>query len=140
MYRRHSFARRYTRADLELLATVDEAQENLSGPATRRILERECRHYGKVEYERLASISVAPVYNLRRQPRYRERRLRYNKTRPTPVAIGDERIFPPPPSLHSFRLIQRLEKTTATIFRGGLRDCARDCPKVAFRGSFAVLI
>jgi transposase len=40
-YRRHRFPQRYTRADLELLATVDEAHENLSGPATRRILERQ---------------------------------------------------------------------------------------------------
>ena len=40
-YRRHRFPQRYTRADIELLATVDAAHENLSGPATRRILERE---------------------------------------------------------------------------------------------------
>jgi hypothetical protein len=43
-YRRHGFPQRYTRADIELLATVDEAHENLTGPATRRILERECCH------------------------------------------------------------------------------------------------
>ena len=30
VYRRHRFPQRYTRADLELLATVDEAHENLS--------------------------------------------------------------------------------------------------------------
>ena len=91
VYRRHRFAQRYTRADVELLATVDEAHENLSGPATRRILEREYRQYGKPEYERLAAISVAHLYNLRRQPRYRERRLHYTKTRPTAVAIGERR-------------------------------------------------
>src|SRR3954452_17377473 len=33
-YRRHRFSQRYTRADIELLATVDEAHETLSGPAT----------------------------------------------------------------------------------------------------------
>src|SRR5260370_16862158 len=49
-YRRHRFPQRYTRADLELLARVDEAHENLSGPATRRILEREYRQYGKSEH------------------------------------------------------------------------------------------
>ena len=43
-YRRHRFAQRYTRADLELLAAVDEAHDTLSGPATRRILEREYQH------------------------------------------------------------------------------------------------
>jgi transposase len=72
-YQRHHFPRRYTRTDLELLATVDEAHESLSGRATRRILEREYRQYGKPEYERLASISH--LYNLRQHPRYRERRL-----------------------------------------------------------------
>jgi hypothetical protein len=40
-YRRHRFASRFTRADLELLARVDEAHETLSGPATGKILERE---------------------------------------------------------------------------------------------------
>lgn len=89
--RRHRFPRRYTRADVELLAAVDEAHESLSGPATRRILEREYRHYGKPEYERLATISVAHLYNLRQQPRYRERRLSYTKTKPAAVSIGERR-------------------------------------------------
>jgi len=90
-YRRHCFAQRYTRADVELLASVDEAHETLSGPATRRILEREYQEYGKPEYERLAVISVAHLYNLRKQRRYRECRLSYTKTRPTPVSIGERR-------------------------------------------------
>jgi len=38
-YRRHRLPQRYTRADIELLALVDEAHETLSGPATRRILD-----------------------------------------------------------------------------------------------------
>ena len=91
VYRRHRFAQRYTRADIELLAAVDEAHGTLSGPATRRILEREYQQYGKAEYQRLATISVAHLYNLRRQQRYRERRLTYHKTRPTAVAIGERR-------------------------------------------------
>jgi transposase InsO family protein len=90
-YRRHRFPQRYTRADIELLATVDEAHESLSGPATRRILQREYQDYGKPEYQRLASLSVAHLYNLRRQQRYRERRLNYTKTRPTAVSIGERR-------------------------------------------------
>jgi transposase InsO family protein len=90
-YQRHRFAARYTRADVELLAAVDEAHDTLSGPATKRILEREYRDYGKAEYERLAGISSAHLYNLRQQSRYRERRLHYTKTRPTPVAIGERR-------------------------------------------------
>jgi len=91
VYRRHRFPQRYTRADVELLAGVDEAHETLSGPATRRVLEREYQHYGKAEYQRLASISVAHLYNLRQQPRYRERRLHYVTTKPTAVTIGERR-------------------------------------------------
>jgi transposase InsO family protein len=94
-YRRHRFPQRYTAADIELLAAVDEAHETLSGPATRRILEREYQTYGKREYARLATISVAHLYNLRRQPRYRERRLSYTKTRPTAVSIGERRCPDP---------------------------------------------
>lgn len=93
--RRHRFPQRYTRADIELLAAVDEAHESLSGPATRRILEREYRVYGKPEYERLAAISVAHLYNLRQHPRYRERRLTYTQTRPTAVRIGERRCPQP---------------------------------------------
>ena len=51
-YRRHRFARKYTPADVELLAAVDEAHETLSGPATRKILEREYQQYQQREYER----------------------------------------------------------------------------------------
>ena len=91
IYRRSSFPQRYTRADIELLASVDEARETLSGPATRRILEREVQVYGKQEYARLAGISVAHLYNLRKSQRYRERRLNYIKTRPTAVSIGERR-------------------------------------------------
>jgi len=40
-YQRHSFQARYTAEDIALLAEVDRVHERLSGPATRRILERE---------------------------------------------------------------------------------------------------
>jgi transposase InsO family protein len=90
-YRRHRFAARYTMADVELLASVDEAHETLSGPATRRILEREYQQYGKQEYARLASISVSHIYNLRRERGYRQRRLNYVKTKPTGVTIAERR-------------------------------------------------
>ena len=91
IYRRSCFPQRYTRVDIELLASVDEAHETLSGPATRRILEREVQLYGKQEYARLAGISVAHLYNLRKSQRYRERRLNYVTTRPTTVSIGERR-------------------------------------------------
>lgn len=88
---RHRFPQRYTQADIELLAAVDEAHETLSGPATRHILQREYQVYGKARFQRLATISVAHLYNLRKQQRYRERRLHYSKTKPATVAIGERR-------------------------------------------------
>jgi len=91
VYRRGRFAERYTPADVELLAAVDQAHGTLSGPATRRILEREHLLYKRAEYARLAGISVAHLYNLRHHQRYRERHLNYAKTRPTAIAIGERR-------------------------------------------------
>src|ERR1022692_2347155 len=91
VYRRRRFTQLYTRADIELLASVDEAHESLSGPATRRILERELEVYKRPEYARLATISVAHLYNLRHHQGYRERFLNYTKTRPTAVSIGERR-------------------------------------------------
>ena len=90
-YRRHRFARKYTPADVELLAVVDEAHETLSGPATRKILQREYQQYKQNEYERLAGISVAHIYRPRQCRGYRPRRLRFTKTRPTAVSIGERR-------------------------------------------------
>jgi len=60
VYRRHCFPQRYSRTDIELLALVDEAHETLSGPATRRILEREVEVYDKQEYAR-ASVTASGV-------------------------------------------------------------------------------
>ena len=116
-YRRHRFPQRYTRADIELLATVDAAHENLSGPATRRILEREYRQYGKPEYERLSTISVAHLYNLRQQPRYRERRLSYTRTRPTTVAIG-ERHCPDPQGQPGYLRVDTVHQGDAPAGKG----------------------
>jgi hypothetical protein len=90
-YRRHRFTRKYTPTDVALLAAVDEAHETLSGPATRKILEREFHHYQQREYKRLAGISVAQIYRLRRRSAYRQRRLHFTKTRPTPLSIGERR-------------------------------------------------
>jgi transposase InsO family protein len=90
-YRRNQFAKHYTGSDIELLAEVDEAHETLSGPATRKILEREFKHYGEQRYQRLAGISAAHIYNLRKSRVYREKRVRYQKTRPVQIAIGERR-------------------------------------------------
>jgi transposase InsO family protein len=91
VYQRARFATRYTTADVDLLAYVDKAHGNLSGPATRRILEREYTEYGQAAYQRLAAISVAHLYRLRSSEGYRKRNASYQPTKPTPVPIGERR-------------------------------------------------
>src|SRR5579863_6000200 len=54
VYRRWCFPEGFARADIALLIAVDEAHETLSGPATRRVLERKVQVYGKPEYAQLA--------------------------------------------------------------------------------------
>src|SRR5437870_9984439 len=44
---RPSFPRRYTAADIALLAGVDAAHEDLSGPAVRRVVKREHEVFGR---------------------------------------------------------------------------------------------
>jgi transposase InsO family protein len=90
-YRRRRFPRRYTREDIELLAEVDEAHEVLSGPATQKILQRAYYDFQEPKYQRLAEVSVAHLYRLRKSRTYRQRRVVYQATRPTKVAIGERR-------------------------------------------------
>lgn len=91
VYQRTKFATIYTMADVTLLAYVDKAHGNLSGPATCRILEREYTEYGQAAYQRLASISVAHLYRLRNSEGYRKRNTSYQPTRPTLIPIGERR-------------------------------------------------
>jgi transposase InsO family protein len=90
-YQRHRFAARYTAADIGLLAYVDRMHAGLSGPATKRILEREYSEYGQAVFQRLAGISVAQIYRFRKTAVYRKRNSTYQPTRPTPVSIGQRR-------------------------------------------------
>lgn len=94
-YRRHQFPRRYTSADIALLARTDELHDCLSGPATKRILEREWAVYGHSDFENISRISVAHLYNLRRSQLYRSINKRYTKTKPAVVKIA-ERARPYP--------------------------------------------
>lgn len=91
VYQRSKFPARYSATDVNLLAYVDQAHGNLSGPATRRILEREFTEYGQSAYQRLANISVAHLYRLRNSEAYRKHNTSYQPTRPTPIPIGQRR-------------------------------------------------
>ena len=68
------------------------AHETLSGPATRRILQREFQEYGKAEFERLAAISNGHLYNLRRSCALPPAAPDTSKRRgPPAVSIGERR-------------------------------------------------
>jgi hypothetical protein len=71
----HGFTYRYTAADVPLLAEIDELQSTLSGPATHKLMERALLVFGDVHFERLASISVSRLYNLRGSKPYQNKRL-----------------------------------------------------------------
>lgn len=91
----HGFARRFTDADVAPLAATDTLHGTLSGPATRHLMQRALATYGDVRYARLATISTAHLYNLRRRTGYTERRREWTKTRPTQISTGERR--PPAP-------------------------------------------
>ena len=80
-------------AEVSLLAKTDELHGWLSGPATKRILERECEVYGHTQFEKISGISVAQIYNLRHGKRYRVKR--YIHTKPVVSRIG-KRARPEP--------------------------------------------
>lgn len=92
---RHGFRRRYTATDVAVLADVDALHSTLSGPATKKLMERAFQVFGDTRFERLAGISVSHLYNLRRGTPYQRTRRHWTKTRPTGVPIGQRRAPQP---------------------------------------------
>jgi len=92
---RTSFVRTYTSADVILLATTDTLHGTLSGLATKKLMERAWRLFADARYERLAAISVAHLYNLRKKTSYQRHRRAWTKTRPATIAIGERRAPAP---------------------------------------------
>jgi transposase InsO family protein len=88
---RNSFTATYTTADKELLAQTDNAHGRLSGPATKKILERQYGVYGEKRFIRLQAISAAHVYRLRQSRAYQQSAHTFSKTRSVQVAIGIRR-------------------------------------------------
>jgi len=92
---RIGFTRTYTDADVLLLAHTDTLHGTLSGPATKKLMERAFVVFGELRYERLATISVAHLYNLRKRTGYLRRRQVWAKTRPVSLPIGERRAPAP---------------------------------------------
>ncbi len=87
----HRFAKKYTSADIRLLAELDNWHDTLSGPATKKLCDRAYRCFGQLEYQNLSEISVAHLYNLRRSIPYTRQRWHYEKTKSKPSTIGVRR-------------------------------------------------
>lgn len=85
------FVARYTKEDIRLLAAMDERHETPCGPAVKKLCERAYRVFGQAEYERLATISVSHLYNLRQRTTYTRQRRHFDKTRPKVSSIGERR-------------------------------------------------
>jgi transposase InsO family protein len=90
-----SYVRKFTPEDIVLLAELDSLHGTLSGPATRVLLARACHRFGETRYARLATISVAHLYNLRAKPLYQQQRVHYSKTQTRPSSIGARRAPAP---------------------------------------------
>lgn len=88
---RHRFHRAYTDADIRLLASMDERHGQPSGPVLKKLCERAYERDGQLEYQRLAGISVAHLYNLRQSKTYQRKRCTLTKTRPKKAPIGQRR-------------------------------------------------
>jgi hypothetical protein len=74
-----------------LLAEMDERHGTLSGPATKKLMERAFTIYGEERYGNLFRISVSHLYNLRGSKEYVAKRRHWTKTRSTKAPIGERR-------------------------------------------------
>ena len=98
---RPDFPRLYQPGDIALLAAMDAAHQDLSGPAIRHLLARAHQVYGQAGYARLAGISVSHIYNLRRSAAYRKLRVHVQHTQARKVSIGERRL-PDPKGMPGF--------------------------------------
>ena len=85
------FTRKYTAADIRLLAQTDKWHDTLSGPATKKLFERAYTLFDDPRYERLATLSVAHLYNLRHSLTYTRQRVRAQKTHSVSNSIAERR-------------------------------------------------
>jgi transposase InsO family protein len=128
-YRRpeHAFARRYTAADVALLAEVDRAMGTLSGPATACVLRRQRDVFKVAGFERLADISIGHLYNLRNSAPYRSQRVVLTKTRPTRRADIGVRKAPAPDGRAGFIRIDSVHQGDLDGTKGLYHINAVDC-------------
>ena len=123
---RTSFARTYTAADVLLLAHTDTLHGTLSGLATKKLMERAYGVFSDVRYQHLATISVAHLYNLRRQPKYQQQRQVWTKTRPSGIPIGERRA-PAPNNRPGYLRVDSVHQGDQDGMKGVYHINAVDC-------------
>lgn len=90
--KKNTFPVIYTTGDIARLIETDNAHGRLSGPATKRILEREYLTFGKLSYEKIYHISVPHIYNIRKNSRqYKSNILFISHTQAVKRNIGERR-------------------------------------------------
>lgn len=89
-YKRHHFSTRFTNNDRELLAETDNLHNRLNAAATKQICMA-MAEAGDDRYERLATVSVSHIYNLRTTRSYVQNALTVEKTKSVNVPIGIRR-------------------------------------------------
>lgn len=122
----NGWARKFTDMDIALLAETDALHNTLSGPATLHLMRRARERYGDTRYERLATISVGHLYNLRKERGYLARRQVFTKTRPTGIAIGVRRA-PTPDGRPGFIRIDSVHQGDQDGAKGVYHINAVDC-------------
>jgi len=120
------FARKFTAADVKLLAQTDALHNTLSGPATKCLMQRAYAIYGDARYARLATVSVAHLYNLRHQAGYQTTRAHWTKTRGYAVPIGQRRA-PTPDGRPGFIRIDSVHQGDQDGAKGLYHINAVDC-------------
>lgn len=123
---RHGFARKFTPADVSLLAHTDALHGTLSGPATKYLMRRAHAFFGDARYARLAGISVSHLYNLRAQAGYRAHRRHWTKTKGQSVPIGARRA-PAPEGRPGFIRIDSVHQGDQDGVKGLYHINAIDC-------------
>lgn len=123
---RTSFSTVYTVADVLLLAHTDSLHGTLSGPATKKLMERAWSLFGDLRYERLAVISVAHLYNLRQRTGYQRHRQVWTKTRPVTIPIGERRA-PAPDNRPGYLRVDSVHQGDQDGLKGVYHINAVDC-------------
>jgi hypothetical protein len=87
----NGFHRRYTNNDIQLIAQLDELHDQPNGYALKKLCERAYCLFDDSDYQRLATISVAHLYNLRKSKVYQRTRTVFTKTKSKASDIGERR-------------------------------------------------